>query len=218
MKKSLLLLTLLPAFYICRAQVDKGTYLNAQDLTLSYAQYHTFGFVEQTVFGWAVKKNLVVGLDTYIGNWGTFRGPLNTGESKDGGGLFVRKYYYLARRWSAFGAARLGYGYDYFANHHAATYAPYHESANGYVFNLTVFPGLAFNVNSWFQLELTLPNLLSANDGHAAEYNFLPPDTHLNPHQYTNGFNVTSSLTQSPLDFAVGVVIMWSLPVKTDNR
>jgi hypothetical protein len=169
------------------------------------------------VFGWAVKKNLVVGLDSYIGTW-TSRGPLNTVESKDGLGLFVRKYYYLAGRWSVFGAARLGYGYDYFTNNHAATYAPYHESGNGYVFNLTVFHGLAFNLNCWFQLELTLPNLLSANDDHTAEYNFLPPGTPLNPHQYTNGFNVTSSPTQSPLDFAVGVVIMFNRPIKTDNR
>lgn len=194
--------------HISHAQPDKGLIFSGTDNGLSFAPYHTDGYIQQSIFGMAIKDNLVLGIDFYLGTWYS-QGPLSTLETNYGGGVYLRKYVYLGDRFSFFGQSRLGLGSDLMSTNHPNTYTPYQEEDNGLTINLGLSPGFAYTLGNISMLEIVFPNLISLNYGHTSENNILPAGTHLNPHQYSNGLGLTSSLSETPVDFAVGVIFLF---------
>jgi hypothetical protein len=205
MKKLYIPFCFLLISHISLAQLSKGLILSGTDNGLSFAPYHTVGYVQQSIFGMAIKDNLVLGIDFYLGTWYS-QGPLSTLETNYGVGVYLRKYVNLGGRFSFFGQSRLGLGSDLMSTNHPNTYTPYQEEDNGLTLNLGLSPGFAYTLNSISMVEIVFPNLLSLNYGHTSENNLLPPGTHLNPHQYSNGLDLTSSLSETPVNFAAGVI------------
>lgn len=164
--------TLLTASY---AQINKGTVWIGSNF--SYArdkakpdQYLLSG-ESRTVsilpsFGVAIKENMVLGIfGTYTN---TFREQQLTSyyskrdEKTYGGGLFVRRYVPVFKRFYLYGEGRLGYNKSELKENWANTSTSGNSKLKGWETGLTFTPGIAYGITRSILLEAGVAALFDA--------------------------------------------------------
>jgi hypothetical protein len=193
-----------------QSQIKKGTVFIGGSVGFSkqsgsgnstYAQKATNVNFSPSV-GWAIKDNLVFGVMLGYGYQKNGSAEVDTSYNKVqtySAGVFLRKYKYLGSGFSLFGQGNLFFNYSKTTNN---TGYPYNQTYSSYVVGLGFNPGVAYRVNSHWQIESILPNLGYINYSHDKQSVILqsPPDQHYS----TNSFNIGSSLS-GIYQFSVGV-------------
>lgn len=196
-----------------QSQIKKGTVFIGGSTSFSkqspsnndpnnYYQKSTYINFFPTI-GWAIKDNLVFGVMLGYGYQKTSQAPVDTLYSKNqtySAGVFLRKYKYLGSGFSLFGQGNLFYTYGKTTNYNGSQYD---QTYSSYTFGLNFNPGVAYRINSHWQIETSLPNLGYINYGHQRISNGLLPPTSDQP-SASNTFNIGSSLS-GIYQFAVGV-------------
>jgi hypothetical protein len=199
--KNLLITLLVLTSFSASAQINKGSiYLggNLNFYTSKNNSQKSSNFSVSPAFGFAVRENLIVGLDVIYGHAET-RYENGRGEwiqRNAGGGLFLRKYAPLGKGFYLFGQGRVGAS---FTNHQYEG-ANANDDGKGFGIDLSIFPGIAYSVNKKLQLELGLPNVFNVSYG----------NTKYTPHSggasYKNtGFSASSSVSSFANSLTVGV-------------
>jgi len=153
--------------------------------------------------GWAIKDNLVFGVMLGYGYQKSSQSPVDTLYSKNqtySAGVFLRKYKYLGSGFSLFGQGNLFYTYGKTSNYNGSQF---YQTYSSYNVGLNFNPGVAYRINSHWQIETIFPNLGYINYGHQRLSNgLLPPSSDLP--SASNTFNIGSSLS-GIYQFSVGV-------------
>ncbi|MES2891518.1 MAG: hypothetical protein V4725_05880 [Bacteroidota bacterium] len=175
MKLNLLLIVLFTSA-IVKAQVTPGSLFIGGDLQLSGSTSKGESPVESTiksnyyylspVVGWAVKENLVVG--------GRLTGSLVKSSNSQpystqdgyglGAGVFVRKYLPLGKSFYLFGDASLNGQYNHKEQENSV--GIYELEENGYSVAISIYPGIAYQVNKSLFVEASLNNFASLGYSH----------------------------------------------------
>lgn len=111
-------------------------------------------------FGLAIKENLVIGI---FGNY-TEEHRKNDNDYTDrkektfGGGLFVRRYVPMFKRFYIYGEGRLGYNRTESNN----TGGYYENKSKGWESNLTITPGISYGITKHILVEAGFASLFTA--------------------------------------------------------
>ena len=210
---ALLICCCLPS--LLNAQITKGTVLIGGDVGISgskyknenpaYSQYvlESQSYSINPSAGWAVKENLVVG-GRLIFNFSDYEqqsSPNLTSKNHNiGAGIFIRKYQPLGKSFYLFGDAGVGAQSVYRLIE--PLQQPFNYKETGYAISATIFPGIAYQVNRHFLLEVALNNLLSVGYEHKNT-----EDRNAGGNNYkgvNNSYHITSSLSNGvPLQVGV---------------
>lgn len=114
--------------------------------------------------GVALKENLVFGVDFNYGKstQENINGAIKNDNKFVGAGIFVRRYFTLAKRFYAFGEISTGYA-DVESNQGGGSGGSNLYESNGWSVGATLYPGISYNVTKAFYLEMSFANLLSLN-------------------------------------------------------
>ncbi len=167
-----------------------------------YSQRSTYVNFSPSI-SWAIKDNLVFGVTLGYGyqkNTDTQADTVYNKTQTYSGGVFLRKYKYLGSGFSLFAQGNLYYNYTKTDNHNGLqNYQTNSSSVVGLGFN----PGVAYRINSHWQIETIFPNLGYINYSHTKQSAIqLPPSA--DQHITYNTFNIGSSLS-GIYQFSVGV-------------
>jgi hypothetical protein len=194
-----------------QSQIKKGTVFIGGSIGFSkqstsgnspYAQKATYINFSPSV-GWAIKDNLVFGVMLGYGYQKTSEAQVDTNYSKTqtySAGVFLRQYKYLGSGFSLFGQGNLFFNHgktDNFPDY------PYDQSRSSYIVGLGFNPGVAYRINSHWQIETILPNLGYINYSHDKQTT-IQPTPPSEQHNTSNTFNIGSSLS-GIYQFSVGV-------------
>ena len=153
--------------------------------------------------GSVIKDNLVLGFDLAYSHSKTDGNP---GESTSGngftGGIFLRKYRSLGNGFYLFGQARLTGNYMHTTQDNPGGSQITSDVTNQYGFGLQLFPGIAYALNSKWQLEMGLTNFFVINYTHSEQ-----TQTYTNQQDWHNTgeyFSAQSSLTGATT-FTIGL-------------
>lgn len=162
--------TLLTTSY---AQINKETILTGGNFSYNKIndrpQQQTVDREIQTTivmpsFGVAVKENLVVGIfGNYTEEHRKYDNEMSDRKEKSyGGGLFVRRYVPIFKRFYMYGEGRLGYNgtesntqYDYIGG-------SYSNKMKGWETNLTFTPGISYGITKNILVEAGVASLFNA--------------------------------------------------------
>ena len=152
--------------------------------------------------GWAIKDNLVFGVTLGYGyQKNTQVQDSNYNKSNTYNvGVFLRKYKSLGSGFFIFAQGNLNYNYTKTKNYDGAQNDQDNSTS---VVGLGFNPGVAYRINSHWQIETIFPNLGYVNYNHTKYSNVLaPPNTF--QHSNVNTFSIGSSLS-GIYQFSVGV-------------
>lgn len=115
-------------------------------------------------FGVAIKENLVVGI---FGNYTEVhrKNDYETSDRKEksyGGGLFVRRYVPIFKRFYIYGEGRLGYNGIESKTHYDYTGGSYDNKLKGWETNLTITPGISYGITQSILVEAGFATLFNA--------------------------------------------------------
>lgn len=153
--------------------------------------------------GWAIKDNLVFGIDLGYGyqknNYYSSSPAYYYKNESYSAGVFLRKYKALGSGFSIFGQASLNYSYS------KNTYTPTNglQLIKNYSENLSIYPGIAYTVCHHWQLETSLTNLVHINFNHSNQIYQVPNSS--KAQSTSDTFNYGSSLG-TYFQFSVGVL------------
>ena len=161
------------------------------------------GVTISPVFGKAIKENLIVGVNAFVGIYDNKYLPDNGKTESDsyGGGFFLRKYKNLgASSFYLFLQAGLGATYNQYKQE-----GPYTSANKQKTFNVgvTAYPGLAYAVSKKLQLETGFNNLVSLNYFHSKTESGNPAAV-----AKTRGVNFSSSLSNATNSLFMGVRVL----------
>ncbi len=142
--------------------------------------------------GWVTTDNLVVGA-TILTNFSSSNYPNSVNyiySSTTGAGFYMRKYLPVGKSFYLFGNGQLSVVSLY--NKNSTPQQPFYYKEKGYAVNVTVVPGIAYQINNCLFLEAALNNLLSL------EY------TRTN-RQYQNSGNSNTSLISNSFGLSTGL-------------
>jgi hypothetical protein len=195
-----------------QAQIKKGTVfiggsigLNKQSPSSDYPndfQKNTNIIFSPSV-GWAIKDNLVFGVMLGVGYQKYSLVPPDSNYSKTqtySAGVFLRKYKYLGSGFSLFGQGNFFFNYAKTTNYSGSLN---NQTNSSYTVGLGFNPGVAYRINTHWQIETIFPNLGYVNYGHAKQSNVLLTPS-LEQHSSANTLNIGSSLS-GIYQFSVGV-------------
>src|SRR6476469_734436 len=168
MKKALLLTTILFLFIAAtHALITKGSILLGGDVGFGNKKTDKSDLNKQNDFfirptiGLAVKDNLVAGI---LGNYTHTKTTnnasyLTSDNTIAGGGLFLRRYFSVAKNFYLYGEGDLSYNYNKFIE---STGIDSRLDSRINAVTLSLAPGLAYAVSKKFHLELAFNNLVRA--------------------------------------------------------
>jgi hypothetical protein len=147
------------------AQITKGSLWLGGNLGFSSSKNDNGQNSKQSSYnispsvGTAVKQNTIVGLQLNFTHDHNAYSSSEQTNSNSGGGIFLRQYWEIVKRFSAFG-------------HFTGTYSSinqtnesqnYKNEVKGWSIGVGASPGVSFEVNKWFQLEAGFYNLFYLN-------------------------------------------------------
>ncbi len=158
------------------AQIKKGTILlggqiagasgnNKQANQFTEETVKIKSFVFGTSIGKAIKENNIIGINVGAGftNYTFRRVGIDSSSSKSNSfnaGVFYRKYKKLAKDFYFFGETNVGFGVNKQYNLRNNFYNEYHRKA--FSTDLSITPGISYQVFKKMQLEVSLPNVVGA--------------------------------------------------------
>ena len=131
-------------------------------------------FFINPAIGVAVKENTIVGGDL---NFDTqkreniYNDNEKYNDNSYGGGIYIRKYLPVAKRFYIFGQGRIGVNYN---DGKTSQPVDYRATSKGYDINIGIYPGVSFQLNNKLHLETGFNNLLYAKYGHTKAKTSLP--------------------------------------------
>jgi hypothetical protein len=174
--------------FLSQAQIKKGTVFIGGNIGFSNQTAKTTDSVNLPVspgtsfnfnpsVGWAIKDNLVFGIDLVYGyqkiNYPPSYFDYYYKQESYSAGVFLRRYKVLGSGFSIFGQASLHYSYSkntYYTNTWAAQSNILGvQSAKNYGGTLGFYPGIAYTVSRHWQMETGLPNLVHINYTHSKQ-------------------------------------------------
>ena len=165
MKKiTLLLSAILLIVAISNAQISKGTIWLGGSIGYGNSKQGEQNFKQRNInispaVGVAVEENTIMGIQL---NFSKSKFESSTGSQEShayGADLFLRRYWQIVNRLSAYGHFRAGY-----ASTKEENKSPnYSREVPGWSIGLGATPGIAFSINKKFQLEAGFNNLLYIN-------------------------------------------------------
>lgn len=211
MKKSLpLLVILLSASFITSAQIKQGAHLIGGSIGISRSEnetdpgnvkFETTNFQFSPAYGYAIKKNLIIGGDLVIQTGKNENNNSSQESSGFGAGFFVRKYQPLGKGFYLFGQGRFGV-LNTKTESTPGNFPAITTTSKQTSVGITVYPGVSYAVNNKLQLEVGLNDLLFI------QYSSGSTETENSPVEsnFTN-FNVGSNLF-SGAGLSVGLRIL----------
>lgn len=205
--KHLLLASFLLASVSVSSQIYKGAVFIGGNLSFSREESNQFvrqinRFIFSPSAGIAIKENLVTGVDlTYSGfrSWNADSTFINVNSKTYGGGIFLRSYKVVAKNLYLFGQARVGTSIE----HEEQTSNTDLRRSETYRINLTIYPGIAYQITKKLQLEAGFPELLRL--GYTSIMTTYNPG--VEPTR-TRGFEASTSLTNgTPLSIGIRLLI-----------
>jgi hypothetical protein len=154
------------------AQISKGSrYLGGsvaysqskEEDTAPTAYNENKNFIIAPAMGFALKENLITGIDFFYSSSESInRAPGNTiGKTRSAGvGVFMRRFYPIAKKFYAFGQARVGY-FDKHATIAGITGSTSSSTTDGWGLEAGIYPGITYNIAKAFYLEMGFNNLLN---------------------------------------------------------
>lgn len=197
---------------VAHAQVKKGDILLGGNLTYfdqSQQQYSgnatpvtstSRNLSIAPAFGKAIKDNLVLGFDiAYTNGKSGYTGTSSINSNGFSAGIFLRKYKLLGNGFFLFGQSRLGGSYTHSSQDEPQGNQPTADVYNSYGFVLQFFPGIAYALNSKWQLEAGLPNFFGVSYSNSKETLSYSnqPDSHFNGHSFSLQSSITGSTALS---------------------
>ena len=171
MKKSTLLSFVAVLIVSCsQAQINKGTILiggsagagrSKNESLLGEQVSSNYGISPS--FAVAVKQNFTIGFSlNYSRSSGAIspNGPGKQVSNGYGAGVFARSYAPLSKKFYLFGQGGVG---AYATNQKYKDIPTPSPKIKSFNVGLNAFPGVAFDVNRWLQLETSLPQFVSIN-------------------------------------------------------
>lgn len=186
--------------FLSKAQISKGSLYFGGSVAYSQSKdentapspvtNENTNFTIAPAVGLALKENLIAGIDfSYNKYENTNNAPgYSSGHTRvSGAGVFLRRYYPIAKKFYAFGQARVGY----FDKHGelAENTGTARSTTDGWGLDAGIYPGITYNIAKAFYLEMGFNNLL--NISYAKEERTVIP-----------GFGNPSTIKQS--SFSVG--------------
>ncbi|MBZ4190858.1 outer membrane beta-barrel protein [Niabella beijingensis] len=164
MKTKLLMVTLLLAGHFCAtAQIKKGSTLIGGNLSFNTIKNDTAGKMNGGTFsikaGRAFSENVVWGVFGILG-YSNIKASGSTSYSKShtyGGGLFNRLYKPLGKDFYLYGETSLFYAHMATSPDFVGARPTSDQTSLGFT------PGISYQVLDWAHLELSLPNIVTAN-------------------------------------------------------
>lgn len=170
---------ILSLFFVCTllttsyAQINKGAIWLGSNISYSQnkdypdqqpVERKTRSLIVTPAFGLAIKDNLVVGIfgkytDT---NKDNDEGYDNQNEKSYGGGLFVRRYVPVFKRFYIFGEGRIGYFAFKEYLKWSGTGVSSSNSKKGWETSLNISPGISYGITKNVQLEAGFVSLFEA--------------------------------------------------------
>lgn len=215
MKKLYLFFCLILTGFISNAQIGKGTIMLGGNLSYDKLSSSTNGATSQKStdlglnpsFGKAIKDNLILGFDvTYGHGTSSEQGVYDQTSNSFGAGIFLRKYKFLGNGFYLFGQSRLGGAYSHGSspnpNPSGTPNFETNDVTNSFNLSLGFEPGIAYALNSKWQLEIALPDFFAVNYSHLKEtvtYSSQPTNVDV-----TNNFSAYSTLSGTN-DISIGV-------------
>ncbi|HTI94343.1 MAG TPA: outer membrane beta-barrel protein [Puia sp.] len=215
MKKILLSSLAVFITLLSHAQIKKGTVFIGGNINF----LHQSGKTDDSIYiaanpatnfsfspsvGWAIKDNLVFGIDLGYGyqkDSYNYPGPAYYNKLNSySGGVFLRKYKTLGSGFYLFGQTDLGFTYTK-TDHSAGRAAP--DQTKTSTVGLSFYPGVAYRLSSHWQLETGLPGLAHITYSHINETNYPTPASEA--HASSNSFNAGTTLG-SYFQFSVGIL------------
>jgi hypothetical protein len=214
MKKFYLFCTLALISYLSHAQISKGTILLGGNLELNTgtdkavtaagtqigSKTSTTGITVYPSVGWAVKDNLVLGIQPGIGYYSSSNGAGNY-DSKENDyslGFFLRKYKPLGNHFYFFGESMLSFAYQLPTDDNPGS-PVIHQDGKVIDLSLGFSPGAAYALSRKWLLEMEFPNVLNVWYSHSKTnmvYSSAPPSPPTTSStEITNQFNFSTSLT-----------------------
>lgn len=195
--KRITLLSIVTVFIAgaAQAQIGKGTVMlggsvsggnskSEDNLGVSKSK----GFSISPSVGVAVKDNIVVGV---FANYGHSKNEYSTNigssatNTNVGGGVYVRTYAPLSKRFYLFGNGSFNYSYSKSESDFTQNNRIYKSNGVG----IGLYPGVAFDVNKWLQLETSLPSFISV--GYSRSRAIIPGVPDVKSRQFSAGINVS---------------------------
>ena len=191
---------------IAQAQIKKGTSLVGG--TLAFASNKTEfpqstgspdGKTKQIIinpsYGYAIKDNLVLGVDLSFGQL-TIENTVKSTTWSKGGSIFLRRYWEILRNFYVYGQANAGV--EWYKTEYSNT-----GNLQLKNFNITgsIKPGIAYSVSKRIQLESSFISLLNISYKQTTFYNSNTKAAKMNT------FDANSSLNNAS-NFSVGVRVM----------
>jgi len=149
---------------VASAQISKGSLFLGGQIS-GYKKETEFGmnnnqeskgFTFSPAIGTAIKQNLILGVDfTYGSSESEFSGNTQQDNKSIGGGVFVRKYVPLGKRFYFFGQARAGY----LNNDSEQTQGNVKTVNESNRIDLSLYPGVSFALTKAFHIEAGFNNL-----------------------------------------------------------
>lgn len=216
MKKVYFSCALILTSYFAEAQISKGTILLGGNLQLNTStdksvtaagtqvgsKTSTTGITVYPSIGWAVKDNLVLGIQPGIGyyNSGDGAGNYDSKENDYSLGIFLRKYKPLGNRFYFFGESMLSFAYQLPTDDDPGN-PVIHQDGKNIDLSLGFSPGAAYALSRKWLMEVEFPNVISARYAHDKTnmvYSSAPPSPPTSSStEITNQFNFSTSLTSN---------------------
>ncbi|RYZ54331.1 MAG: hypothetical protein EOP49_05450 [Sphingobacteriales bacterium] len=200
--KFLLLLSFLSVSIIASAQIHKGAVMIGGYLSYSTHKSETndtktHAFNISPGAGIAVRDNLILGVDVLYHNALSDYGQGSKNEMNGfGGGVFLRKYAVIAKKFYLFGQGRIGT--TFFDEEQNSISNAYKVKTTN--INLSAYPGVAYSITPKLLLEAGFPDLLYAG--------YTSRKVTGTSNDKTTGFQVATSLSSgTPLSIGMRVLL-----------
>lgn len=182
------------------AQIPKGSIFIGGQIsggkTVNSGQKQNNFFISPAV-ATAIKQNLFLGVDLTYGQTKYENNSMPYSNQKGyGGGLFLRKYIPIAKRFYFFAQGRAGYSYD------KSEYSgPYISKNTSNTASLSLYPGVSFALSRVLHIETGFNNLalISYSRSTTTQTGF--------PDQKSSNFNFSTSVAGTSLSFALRFII-----------
>jgi hypothetical protein len=154
----------------------------------------------------AIGKNLLWGINLDF-SYQAQPGNDDLHYNEYGVGTFVRKYKPLGGGFYLFGQSGLEFTYGDERTSYPANYAPTYTETKNAIISLGFSPGIAYSINSRWQVEMLLSGLFYADYVHDKETdifgNSIGPET--TNVEKTNGFDFGSNLSTVLTELTIGI-------------
>jgi len=202
--------------FLSHAQIKKGTVFIGGNINFSHQSSKAddslyiplnpaTNFSFSPSVGWAIKDNLVFGIDLGYGyqkiNYNYASPNYYDKLNSYSGGIFLRKYATLGSGFYLFGQTDLDFTYTKTSHSQGI---PDLQKTKTNTIGLSFYPGVAYRVSSHWQLETGLPGLAHITYSHMNTTTPLPA-TASEAHASGNTFNAGTTLG-SYFQFSVGIL------------